>query len=103
LAAAIATFPWIPQKYLKALRGALDTLKEVVSTSTRKRDYLKASNKSVLYGFHTNKFSSAHDAKTNTSRVVKEFESIEWSRTPKVVFSRVFDSSHASTLYCEVL
>jgi hypothetical protein len=74
LAAAIARFPWIPQKYLKALRGALDTLKEVVSKSTRKRDYLKASNKSVLYGFHTNKFSAAHDAKTNTSRVAKEFE-----------------------------
>ena len=71
---AIATFQWIPQKYLKALRGALDTLKEVVSKSTRKRDYLKASNKSVLYGFHTKKFSSGHDAKTNTNRVVKESE-----------------------------
>ena len=51
-------------------------------------------------------FSSVHDAKTNASRVVKEFEvakSIEWSRSPKSALVRVFDSSHVSTLYSGVI
>jgi hypothetical protein len=40
----------------------------------KKKDSLRESNKCVLDGFYTNIFSSAHDAKTNASRVVNGFE-----------------------------
>ena len=40
----------------------------------KKKDSLRESNKCVLDGFYTNMFSSAHDAKTNASRVVNGFE-----------------------------
>jgi len=40
----------------------------------KKKDSLRESNKCVLCGFYTNMFSSAHDAKTNASRVVNGLE-----------------------------
>jgi hypothetical protein len=40
----------------------------------KKKDSLREATKCVVCGFYTNMFSSAHDAKTNASRVVNGLE-----------------------------
>jgi hypothetical protein len=65
--------PNVPKSTSRRFRHFKQLLRSLFEVK-KKKDSLKGSNKCVLYGFYTNNVLVRHDAKTNASRVVKEFE-----------------------------